>query len=948
MALTTPSASSQSERQALVKACVSKDWSKAIRILNSLLSQSCTVQDICNRAFCYSKLELHKHVIKDCEKALELDPYNIQIYILKGHALAALGKGYDALQTWKQGYEGALGQSVDLRQLLELQDLLTDSKDDSSGVSDDHIAESPKESPTSMTSSSNSICKSSVKSVEKEKPIQKENAVASQITQKPRSISLDLRLSRGIAQVNDGNYDQAITIFNQILRDNPSSHEALIGRGTAYAFQRKLEIAITDFSKAIQSNPSTGEAWKRRGQARAALGESLEAVKDLTKALEFDPNSSDILHERGMVFFKSKDYEDAVADLDTCVRLDKGNKSAYSYMGLALVSVGEYKRAFEAHEKALQLDPNFKEGWCHMAQSCQELAESEKAVKSLERALSIDRRFVNAYRLLGLLKHGLGDHKGAIRELSAALEFDSINLECLYLRASCHHAVGEYANAMKDYDAVVNLDIDSQEKFVLQCLAFYQRELALYSASKANVSFKWFDLDDDIHPMFKEAWCKRLHPKGVCEVVVRQPPLLESLKKGRVKKQDFIMTKPKKLLLETADCIGKKIQYCCPGFLHNKRQHRMAGLAAIEIAQKVSNTWQVLRKTWISRNKSETKGGKRSKKKERNNVISENRGGACCSTSSSSDASSSCNCHEEKSSLDRSTLTWEDVYSIAVKWRQVSEPCDPVVWVNKLSEEFNIGFGSHTPMILGQAKIVRYYPNFDRALSTTKNLMLERKEVYNAANNLVDLSNPAKLEAIEAAKSCCELFSTVNEDFWMVTPCWSTAFEGKCLEGTRLTLQKKGEKGFDFSIRTPCTRPRWAEYEVEMAAAWEALCEAYCGEVYGSTDISRLVKVQECILRLSFYWYNFMPLVRGTAAVGFIVLLGLFLAANIEFTGHIPERFQVDWEAILSPELKTFMQAVQPWLSPSLKLDTSWQTLPNVSTTFVTTGSVIAALSSYD
>jgi len=728
-----------------------------------------------------------------------------------------------------------------------LQDLLTNSKDDSSVVSDGQIAESP----SSMTSSSKSTCKSPVKSVEREKPVQRENAVASQVTQKTRSISLDLRLSRGIAQVNDGNYDQAIDIFNQILRDNPSSPEALIGRGTAYAFQRKLDIAIADFSKAILSNPTTGEAWKRRGQARAALGESPEAVKDLSKALEFDPNSSDILHERGMVFFKSKYYENAVADLDTCVRLDKDNKSAYSYMGLALVSVGEYKRAFQAHEKALQLDPNFKEGWCHMAQSYQELAESEKAVECLQRALSIDRRFVNAYRLLGLLKHGLGDHKGAIRELSAGLEFDKLNLECLYLRASSHHAIGEYANAMKDYDAVVNMDIDSQEKFVLQCLAFYQRELALYSASKANGYFRWFNLDDDIHPLFKEAWCKRLHPKGVCEVVVRQPPLRESLKKGRVKQQEFIMTKPKKLLLETADRIGKKIQYYCSGFSHNKRQHRMAGLAAIEVAQKVSNTWQALRK---SRSKSETKSGKRSKKKERNNLISENRGGECCSTSTSSDTSSSCNCHEEKSSSERSTLTWEGVYSIAVKWRQVSEPCDPVVWVNKLSEEFNTGFGSHTPMILGQAKIVRYHPNFDRAFSITKNLMLERKEVYNAANNLVDLSNPAKLEAIEAAQSCSELFSTVNEDFWIVTPCCSTAFEGKSLEGTRLTLQKKGENGFDFSIRTPCTRPRWAEYEAEMTAAWEALCEAYCGEVYGSTDISRLEKVQECILRLSFYW----------------------------------------------------------------------------------------------
>ncbi|KAH9300865.1 hypothetical protein KI387_012448, partial [Taxus chinensis] len=74
---------SQSERQALVKACISRDWSKAIRILNSIVEQSGSVQDICNRAFCYSKLELHKHVLKDCDKSLELDPYNLQACILK-------------------------------------------------------------------------------------------------------------------------------------------------------------------------------------------------------------------------------------------------------------------------------------------------------------------------------------------------------------------------------------------------------------------------------------------------------------------------------------------------------------------------------------------------------------------------------------------------------------------------------------------------------------------------------------------------------------------------------------------------------------------------------------------------------------------------------------------------------------------------------------------------
>lgn len=71
----------------------------------------------------------------------------------------------------------------------------------------------------------------------------------------------------------------------------------------------------------------------------------------------------------------------------------------------------------------------------------------------------------------------------------------------------------------------------------------------------------------------------------------------------------------------------------------------------------------------------------------------------------------------------------------------------------------------------------------------------------------------------------------------------------KSLEGTRITLMKKysfycinwfqvffrcslfvhsyvivafrGESGFDFAIRTPCTPARWEDYDLEMTAAWE-------------------------------------------------------------------------------------------------------------------------------
>lgn len=246
--------------------------------------------------------------------------------------------------------------------------------------------------------------------------------------------------------------------------------------------------------------------------------------------------------------------------------------------------------------------------------------------------------------------------------------------------------------------------------------------------------------------------------------------------------------------------------------------------------------------------------------------------------------------------------SWRDVYSIAVKWRQISEPCDSVVWVDKLSEkEFAAGFGSHTPMVLGQAQVVRYYPNFARAFRIVKELIHERGSVNDAANRPVNLNDPEKLKAVDAAQDCAELYKVIGRDFWVVTPCNSSHEEGKVLDGTRLTLQKQGMKGFDFSIRTPGTPARWADYDAELAAAWQALCDAYCDKAYGSMEFSELENVRDCILRLSFYWYNFMPLARGTAVVGYITLLGLFLAANMKVTASIPKGLQVDWEAILSP-----------------------------------------------
>lgn len=79
---------------------------------------------------------------------------------------------------------------------------------------------------------------------------------------------------------------------------------------------------------------------------------------------------------------------------------------------------------------------------------------------------------------------------------------------------------------------------------------------------------------------------------------------------------------------------------------------------------------------------------------------------------------------------------WRDLADIVVRWRQVAEPNDQVVWVDLLAkEEFEAGFGSHTPMYTGQTKCVRYYYWADRALEMLKSVVANERCVLKVSSS---------------------------------------------------------------------------------------------------------------------------------------------------------------------------------------------------------------------
>jgi hypothetical protein len=129
--------------------------------------------------------------------------------------------------------------------------------------------------------------------------------------------------------------------------------------------------------------------------------------------------------------------------------------------------------------------------------------------------------------------------------------------------------------------------------------------------------------------------------------------------------------------------------------------------------------------------------------------------------------------------------------------------------------------------------------------------------------------------------------------------------------GEAVTAAAGGGIGYEFSIRTPGTPHRFAEFAIELDLVWRRLRDAMVRLREGRCEREELL---DAALRVVFFWYNLMPLSRGTSAIGGCMLHAALLACDLEIAVSIPEGYQPDWDAILSSTADEFCLRMKLWI----------------------------------
>jgi len=106
----------------------------------------------------------------------------------------------------------------------------------------------------------------------------------------------------------NGNYNQADVIYDQILESSPNNISTLNMKGIGYSNMEQHAKSLKQFYKVLQNDPDNVKALLGTGVGFANLGEYSESQKYLEKADEISPNNTVIQNYKDIIEKTLKKY----------------------------------------------------------------------------------------------------------------------------------------------------------------------------------------------------------------------------------------------------------------------------------------------------------------------------------------------------------------------------------------------------------------------------------------------------------------------------------------------------------------------------------------------------------------------------------------------------------------------------------------------------------------
>ncbi len=160
---------------------------------------------------------------------------------------------------------------------------------------------------------------------------------------------------RGIANLELGHTDKAISDFDRSVTLDSSDYRSFYNRGNAYYRNENFEKAVEDYNFSLGLSPKEKDIYINRGNALMQLNKVDEAILDYKFALKIDPNNFLAHFNLARGYYLAGNMDMAKTSFEHCLQIQDAYAPAYYFLGMISLEREEMEAACILWQKALDL-----------------------------------------------------------------------------------------------------------------------------------------------------------------------------------------------------------------------------------------------------------------------------------------------------------------------------------------------------------------------------------------------------------------------------------------------------------------------------------------------------------------------------------------------------------------------------------------------------------------
>ena len=178
--------------------------------------------------------------------------------------------------------------------------------------------------------------------------------------------SLELLLNSVQLKMNEGNFDQALELINDVRVFFPSDPEVIVFKGMILNQLGNYEEALEIFESNLPLTEDKGLLYFQIAQTYQNLGSYRKAIEALKQVIHYDPKNDLAFYELIFSLEFVGELENSIPYFNTLI--DKDPYSAYTWycLGMIYTRTQQYENAEQAYEYSTIVDKNYIQGWFHL------------------------------------------------------------------------------------------------------------------------------------------------------------------------------------------------------------------------------------------------------------------------------------------------------------------------------------------------------------------------------------------------------------------------------------------------------------------------------------------------------------------------------------------------------------------------------------------------------